>query len=57
MDVDLTDDERQALLSLLTDETQSSYPLAPRTERLRQIRDKLRAAEKATAEPRSRRSR
>jgi hypothetical protein len=42
MIVDLTDDEREALLNLITVEIQSShYPLSPRITRLKRIRAKL----------------
>ena len=41
MEYDLTDDERDALVSLLTDAIQESkYPLSPRIERLKRIRAK-----------------
>jgi hypothetical protein len=40
--VDLTDDERQALIDLLTAQIQESrYPLAPRVARLRRVLGKL----------------
>ncbi len=43
MTVDLTEEEREALIDLLTDQIQSSgAPLAPRVLRWKRIRDKLR---------------
>ena len=40
---DLTDDERETLITLLTSKIESSrFPLAPRTERLKRIRARLR---------------
>jgi hypothetical protein len=42
--VDLTDDERQALINLLTVEIEASkFPLSPRIEQLKRIRAKLAA--------------
>ena len=49
---DLTDNERQTLIDLLTDAIQESkYPLSPRIERLKRIRAKLRSEELVAAEP------
>ena len=45
---DLTDDERQALVALLTDAIEASrFPLSPRTEPLQRIRAKRRGEEPA----------
>jgi hypothetical protein len=41
--IDLTDEERQLLVNLLTIEIEGSkYPLSPRIEQLKRIRAKLR---------------
>ena len=44
--VDFTDDEREAMIALLTEAIQDSrFPLSPRIQRLKRIRAKLRAGE------------
>ena len=44
--VDLTDEERAALVGMLTTEIEASrYPLSPRAEMLKRIRAKLRGEE------------
>ncbi len=46
MSVDLADDERTALINLLTVEIEASkFPLSPRIEQLKRIRAKLRGDE------------
>jgi hypothetical protein len=60
MPVDLTDEERQLLVNLLTIEIEASkFPLSPRIEQLKRIRAKLRGepAPVGTPEPSSRRKR
>lgn len=48
MTVDLTDEERAALINLLTVEIEGSkFPLSPRTEMLKRIRAKLRGEQPA----------
>lgn len=48
MPIDLTDEERQALINMLTVEIeQSKLPLSPRIEQLKRIRAKLRGEEPA----------
>ena len=40
--IDLTDDEREAMIALLTEAIQDSrFPLSPRIQRLKRIRAKL----------------
>ena len=55
---DLTDEERHALVDLLTTEIKASrYPLSPRITLLKGIRTKLRGEEPPPAERRRRRPR
>ena len=55
--VDLTDEERQAVIGLVTTEIEASrYPLSPRIVMLKRIRAKLRGEEPPT-ESRARRPR
>jgi hypothetical protein len=50
MTVDLTDDERTALINLLIIEIEASkFPLSPRIEQLKRIRAKLRGEEPSVA--------
>jgi hypothetical protein len=54
--LDLTDDERQALINMLTVEIEASkFPLSPRIEQLKRIGDKLRSETVPPEEPKHRR--
>lgn len=51
---DLTHDERQILIDLLSEAIREShFPMSPRAERLRAIRDKLQGVEHAEAPERA----
>jgi hypothetical protein len=52
MSIDLTDEERSALVNMLTVEIEASkYPLSPRIEMLKRIRAKLRLGAVPPPEP------
>jgi hypothetical protein len=58
MTIDLTDEERQLLVNILTVEIEASkYPLSPRIEQIKRIRTKLRGEELPVAEGKRKRGR